>query len=209
MDTTRTGVTRRSFLVGGSAAGIAITHGVRSSTSASATVPAGPGAVVPVPAGRRWAPVGFVGAGSGRPVTTGTHLVVPVGLTIADRTLEGPIRLTVHGLRGAADTVPFVRLVALWPGPGGGDPLRFHVWQSGSPGVGYTVHVGDGSEPAFDVHVGDRTSGIRFATDDEPGVPSLRRGTYLLGLLPDAWRRPSVVWLDDPAMPPSLLVTVG
>jgi hypothetical protein len=29
---------------------------------------------------------------------------------------------------------------------------------------------------------------VRFTLDDEAGLPRLRRGVYLVGLVPDAWR---------------------
>ncbi|HEX5758773.1 MAG TPA: hypothetical protein VF121_06225 [Thermoanaerobaculia bacterium] len=144
----------------------------------------------------------------------GAGTVVPAHhLPLGDTDLVGrPLRLTVHGLypgaalRGdARRALPLaVDLDVLFPAPEpaiSDAPIRFHAWSfrrrpgwNPSPPVSFVFPLDWYVYPVLEVRVVPRGGGAavvmrtRFTLDDENGLPRLRRGVYLLGLAPEAWR---------------------
>lgn len=144
----------------------------------------------------------------------GAGTVVPAHtLPLGDTELIGrPLRLTVHGLypggalRGAARRqLPLaVDLDVLFPAPEPAvseAPVPYYAWSfrrrpgwNPSPPVSFVFPVDWSAFPELAVRVIPSNGGapvvmrVRFTLDDEVGLPRLRRGVYLVGLVPDAWR---------------------
>jgi len=143
----------------------------------------------------------------------GAGTVVPAHtLPLGDTELIGrPLRLTVHGLypgaalRGAARRkLPLaVDFDVLFPSPDPAldKPIPYYAWSfrrrpgwNPSPPVSFVFPVDWYVYPGLAVRVVPANGGspvvmqVRFTLDDETGLPRLRRGVYLVGLVPDAWR---------------------
>ncbi|MGH9361298.1 MAG: hypothetical protein ACRD2T_05225 [Thermoanaerobaculia bacterium] len=144
----------------------------------------------------------------------GAGTVVPAHhLPLGDPELIGrPLRLTIHGLypgaavRGdARGKLPLaVDLDVLFPAPEPAvseAPVPFYAWSfrrrpgwNPSPPISFVFPVDWYVYPELALRVVPAGGGapvvmhVRFTLDDESGLPRLRRGVYLVGLAPDAWR---------------------
>lgn len=147
----------------------------------------------------------------------------PLSVVPADALVVGDSRLaldwvemTVHGFHPdpTPRQAPFrqVDLTVYFPSadPLLPDPVPFHAWGSRRRPARSTaaptrfvvpLRVDGGLELLLEVRDARTAAGrlplfttyTDFTVDPEPGRPKLQRGIYLLGLLPDAWRSPSVL----------------
>lgn len=133
---------------------------------------------------------------------------VPMG----DTSLVGrPLRLRIHGLYPPAALTPKRRrelpraidLDVIFPPPDPAlpEPAPFHAWSfrngqawNCSPPVSFVFPLDWYVYPELSMRVVPAAGGspitmtTRFTLDDEPGLPRLQRGLYLLGLQPGPWR---------------------
>jgi hypothetical protein len=133
---------------------------------------------------------------------------VPLG----DTSLVGrPLRLRIHGLYPPAALTPKRRrelplaidLDVIFPPPDPTlpAPAPFHAWSfrngqawNCSPPVSFVFPLDWYVYPELSMRVVPAGGGsaltmtTRFTLDDEPGLPRLQRGLYLLGLQPGSWR---------------------
>lgn len=142
--------------------------------------------------------------------------VVPAAeLFQGDTELAGqPLRLRIDGLYPPAALVRQRRkelplaidIDVLFPAPEPAvslEPVRFHVWSfrrrpgwNPSPPVRFTFPLDWQDLPEIEMRVVPAgglppvTLRTRFTFDDEPGLPRLQRGLYLLGTAPDVYRSP-------------------
>lgn len=140
--------------------------------------------------------------------------VVPADqLPLGDTDLIGrPLRVTIHGLyppsalvrKRRAELPLAIDLDVLFPSPDPAlhpAPLRFFAWSfrrrpgwNPSPPVSFTYPLDWNALPEIAVRVVQPGGAppvslrARFTFDDEPGMPKLQRGLYLLGTAPDVWR---------------------
>lgn len=141
--------------------------------------------------------------------------IVPAhGLPLGDTNLIGrPLRLTIHGLYpGAAIQGPARRrqlplatdLDVIFPPPDPvlPKPVPYFAWSfrrrpgwNPSPPVSFVFPLDWYVYPELRLRVVPAKAGAapvvmrtRFTLDDESGLPRLRRGLYLIGLAPNAWR---------------------
>lgn len=143
-----------------------------------------------------------------------TLRVVPAAqLFQGDTELIGrPLRLSIRGLYPPAalawkrrkDFPLAIDLDVLFPAPEPAistEPVRFHAWsfrrQPGwnpSPPIKFTFPLGWQELPEVELRIVPANGRLpvtlrtRFTLDDEPEVPRLQRGLYLLGTAPDVWR---------------------
>jgi hypothetical protein len=123
-----------------------------------------------------------------------------------------PLRLSIRGLyppaaleRKQRRELPVtIDLDVLFPAPEPAvslEPVRFHAWSfrrrpgwNPSPPIKFTYPLDWQALPEIEIRVvpaGGRPPvrmRTRFTFDDEPGLPKLQRGLYLLGTVPDVWR---------------------
>lgn len=142
--------------------------------------------------------------------------VVPAAeLFQGDTELVGrPLRLRIDGLyppaaldRKRRKELPVaIDLDVLFPAPEPAvslEPVRFHAWSfrrrpgwNPSPPVSFTFPLDWQALPEIELRVVPAgglppvTLRSRFTFDDEPGLPRLQRGLYLLGTAPDSLRSP-------------------
>jgi hypothetical protein len=143
-----------------------------------------------------------------------TLQVVPAAeLFQGDTELAGrPLRLRIDGLYPPAalerkrwKELPLaIDIDVLFPAPEPAvslEPVRFHAWSfrrrpgwNPSPPVRFTFPLDWQDLPEIEMRVVP-AGGLppvvlrtRFTFDDEPGLPRLQRGLYLLGTAPDVWR---------------------
>ncbi len=135
-------------------------------------------------------------------------------LPLGDTGLVGrPLRLTIHGLYpGAAIRSPARRrqlplavdldVVFPPPDPVFPKPAPFYAWSfrrrpgwNPSPPISFVFPLDWYVYPELLLRVTPAARGAapvtlrtRFTLDDESGLPRLRRGVYLIGLAPEAWR---------------------
>lgn len=143
-----------------------------------------------------------------------TLRVVPAAqLFQGDTELIGrPLRLSIQGLYPPAALarkywreLPLaIDLDVLFPAPEPAistEPLRFHAWSfrrrpgwNPSPPIKFTFPLDWQALPEVELRIVPAgglqpvTMRTRFTFDDEPGLPRLQRGLYLLGTMPDVWR---------------------
>lgn len=140
--------------------------------------------------------------------------VVPAAqLLQGDTELIGrPLRLSIQGLyppsaleRKRRRELPVaIDLDVLFPAPEPAvslEPVRFHAWSfrrrpgwNPSPPIKFTYPLDWQALPEIELRVVP-AGGLppvrmrtRFTFDDEPGLPKLQRGLYLLGTVPNVWR---------------------
>jgi hypothetical protein len=125
-----------------------------------------------------------------------------------------PLRLRIDGLYPPAALVRLRRkelpvsidLDVLFPSPDPAlsqEPLRFQAWSfrrrpgwNPSPPIRFTFPLDWQALPVIEMRIvpagGQAPVTLRtsFTFDDEPGIPRLQRGLYLLGTGPDAWGSP-------------------
>lgn len=142
--------------------------------------------------------------------------VVPAAqLFQGDTELIGrPLRLSIQGLyppaalaRKHRRELPLaIDLDVLFPAPEPAistEPLRFHAWSfrrrpgwNPSPPIKFTYPLDWQALPEVELRIvpagglAPVTLRTRFTFDDEPGLPRLQRGLYLLGTTPEVWRSP-------------------
>lgn len=125
-----------------------------------------------------------------------------------------PLRLRIDGLYPPAALVRQRRkelpvaidLDVLFPAPEPAislEPVRFHAWSfrrrpgwNPSPPIRFTFPLDWQALPEIEMRIVP-AGGLppislrtRFTFDDEPGLPRLQRGLYLLGTAPGVWRSP-------------------
>lgn len=125
-----------------------------------------------------------------------------------------PLQLRIDGLyppaalvrKRRAELPVAIDLDVLFPPPEPAisqEPVRFHAWSfrrrpgwNPSPPIRFTFPLGWQELPEIEMRVVP-AGGLppvvlrtRFTFDDEPGIPRLQRGLYLLGTVPDVWRFP-------------------
>ena len=141
------------------------------------------------------------------------RLVPAAQLFQGDTDLIGrPLRLSIQGLyppaaleRKQRRELPLaIDLDVLFPAPEQAiseEPVPFHAWSfrrrpgwNPSPPVKFTFPLGWQELPEISMRIVP-AGGLppvhlrtRFTFDDEPGLPRLQRGLYLLGTKPDVWR---------------------
>jgi hypothetical protein len=158
------------------------------------------------------------------------RVVAADSLRRGDASLAGQLlQIRVHGLypAAAAGSPPqAAQLDVLVAMPDSAPPLRrslpFHAWSfsaspaNASPPVAFVLPVDRRRLPEL------RWTGVdhrgepfacqtRFALDDSPGLPRLRRGLYLLALRADAWSAPADLAravAADPAGRASILIEI-
>lgn len=139
--------------------------------------------------------------------------VVPAAqLFRGDTELVGrPLRLRIQGLYPPAalvrqrwkDLPLAIDIDVLFPAPDPAvslDPVPFHAWSfrrrpgwNPSPPVRFTFPLGWQDLPEIAMRIVPAGGGppvflrTRFTFDDEPGLPRLQHGLYLLGTAPDVW----------------------
>jgi len=143
---------------------------------------------------------------------------VPLRFTPADQVPLGdtnmvgrPLRMRIHGLYPPAAVAPkrlrelplSIDMDVLFPAPDPAfpKPARYHAWSfrrqggwNASPPVSFVFPLDWYVYPEIEMKVVPATGGApvtlssRFTLDDEPGLPRLRRGLYMLGLRPGNWR---------------------
>jgi hypothetical protein len=127
----------------------------------------------------------------GRPLRLRIDGLYPPAALVRQRRKELPLAIDIDVLFPSPD--PAVSL----------EPARFHAWSfrrrpgwNPSPPIRFTFPLGWQALPEIEMRVVP-AGGLpplvlrtRFTFDDEPGVPRLQRGLYLLGTAPGVWRSP-------------------
>lgn len=125
----------------------------------------------------------------GRPLRLRIHGLYPPAALVRQRWKELPLAIDIDVLFPAPD--PAISL----------EPVPFHAWSfrrrpgwNPSPPVRFTFPLGWQDLPEIVMRVIPAGGGspiamkTRFTFDDEPGVPRLQHGLYLLGTAPEIWR---------------------
>lgn len=127
----------------------------------------------------------------GRPLRLRIGGLYPPAALLRQRWRELPLAIDIDVLFPAPE--PAVSL----------EPVRFHAWSfrrrpgwNPSPPVRFTFPLDWQALPEIEMRVVPAgglppvTLRTRFTFDDEPGLPRLQRGLYLLGTAPDVYRSP-------------------
>jgi hypothetical protein len=127
----------------------------------------------------------------GRPLRLRIQGLYPPAALVRQRWKELPLAIDIDVLFPAPD--PAVSL----------EPVPFHAWSfrrrpgwNPSPPVSFTFPLGWQELPEIAMRVVPAGGGppiflrTRFTLDDEPGLPRLQSGLYLLGTALDVWRSP-------------------